>query len=617
MKKTLLTLFLTGFFALQGFCQSSYYYDKGAYLAEGTSVPQLWSRAYSYWTTGEQKGEIMSARMVIYCLLNDIGTPANVSKALQMIDKWYKKDEGICYLGAFIYLPDKYRFVVGMQGAVLSYKVGAVINNSDLKYYQVPQDINKSMKYAKYALEYLLKDNSDYDKTEYLGMMGVCYEFGIGGYSQNYVEATKCYLRSHNRDGYKNMTTACNLIENSDNMTNFMNNVSIIIDRENLPRYVNGLESNNNNYYDYVKVIARKRDELVNRFWSLSADERTSEYLSSSSLAQKLYDECLLDAAGVYLGAGISRSGDPYENMTDENVKAYVKAMNEFPNTDIVDSAKTVYQKHFYDEVKKLTGDYISTERLVDGITKFERLVQMGLFPYPDDWKSFRAAVPERLLRECKSRENALYGFMRDYISSRDYDLQHPGYGKPDYNGISVVYEGYVMRDNPTLLNLCADIKRILDTYHNFDSVGYANNPDVAAYNKTNEEFFTLATAMGFYYDDNKAKFSEERENTHDYLQFRASFPNSSFMSYAHSRYKVVLVCEQNAAALKAALDLRSSSKKDEIKAVLAMPVSPSYAVIIKLLCKKKHIKNHEAYIAAGKEQQYLYMINNAIKDLK
>ena len=136
------------------FSQSSkYYYNRGLEWAESVNKIHWQTQAFKEWRTGEQKGEVDCARALIICYLEEKGTPRNVNAALNLINKWYKKDKTICILGALLNFSKKYRFTpVGINMGYFGKLSLGNVQGITLEDYGMTPDIKKALLYVLHAL---------------------------------------------------------------------------------------------------------------------------------------------------------------------------------------------------------------------------------------------------------------------------------------------------------------------------------------------------------------------------------------------------------------------------------------------------------------------------------
>lgn len=165
----------------------NYHFEKGKTYSRNR---YMHDDAFKEWVAGMNAGESSSAYMVILCYMTEFGTPRNVSKATQVMDQWYTKDESICRWAAY--------FWGAMDSGAVDYagQKGLRFNDQSPYYhyaerYGLKPDYKRVYKYSTYSEKNytpksrLSKQEKDLEKI----LLSYCYWKGVGGASVNLAKA--------------------------------------------------------------------------------------------------------------------------------------------------------------------------------------------------------------------------------------------------------------------------------------------------------------------------------------------------------------------------------------------------------------------------------------------
>ena len=285
------------------FAQSSkYYFNRGLEWAGSANKIHWQTQAFKEWQKGEQKGEVDCARALIICYIEEKGTPRNIKAALNLINKWYKKDQKICVLGALLNIPKKYGFVpLGINlGYYANLSLGR-LEDISLDDYGLTANISQALFYAKYAKEHH-KDATTYtSKTDLFYIIeGLCYEHGVGGYKKNLIQAAKRFNYVIDRYGDHYYGPMRELINTSASLNELYLNMSetsqdIASSPSHNMEYLVSLAATKGSAKPirdgYINDFLFKVDKFVESFWKLPKQEREAQYSSSSEDVKKIYDK--------------------------------------------------------------------------------------------------------------------------------------------------------------------------------------------------------------------------------------------------------------------------------------------------------------------------------------
>ena len=165
----------------------NYHFEKGKTYSQNR---YMHDDAFKEWVAGMNAGESSSAYMVILCYLTEFGTPRNVSKATQIMDQWYTKDESICRWAGY--------FWGAMDSGAVDYagQKGLRFDNQSPYYhyaerYGLKPDYKRVYKYSTYSEKNYTpnsrfgKEENDLEKI----LLSYCYWKGVGGASQDLAKA--------------------------------------------------------------------------------------------------------------------------------------------------------------------------------------------------------------------------------------------------------------------------------------------------------------------------------------------------------------------------------------------------------------------------------------------
>jgi len=495
MKKAI--VFIMIILPVLSIAQSSYY-DKGVYWAKGATNNPYWrEKAYNEWKTGEQKGEVKSACGVIGCYFTGFGTPKNVSKAVGLINKWYKKDQKICVLGALINIPKKYNFIP----PTLSFYDVAGFENISLDDLGMSADISKALFYAKYAKENhhnSLIFSAPQSDLFYI-IEGLCYKNGVGGYKKDLIQAAKRLNYVIDRYGNHDYSPMFELIESSSSLDELYSNMSetshdiangVSHDMETLLRLAASEGPSKPVRNGYINDFLFKVDKFVDEFWTLPSDERTSLYNNSDENIKRIYDNSLL-----YKVSSLQRKDD----ISLADIDAMTNYLKDYPSPQAVIEAQSKLEKFILDAMEK-DADFHDCESYAKAAEVLCGLINEGVI----------LNEPTERLRNIQSKLLRYFETQRENMKStwKDYELL----------GIFEFFE-----QSRQLLSEIRKIKK------NCTYVEMLEFDDVEQFF---HQYFMFAQVLGFYTDE-EGKVRKREENISELKKFIDENPNSIFQSYA------------------------------------------------------------------------------------
>ena len=494
-----IVVFLLLLLPLSTIAQSEYYYEKGAFWVKGEKGenPYNWTRAYSEWKIGEQKGEISSARMAINCLIAGKGTQSNIKAAINLINKWYKKDQKICMLGAILNIPRKYHYTpttLYLQSLVRVY-------DCSLDDFGVTADINKALFYAKYAKEH--HNNAQIESSPqtnlFYGLEGLCYKYGICGYKKDLIQAAKRFNYVIIKYGDYDYSPMYELIESSSSLQelyNYMSETSLNIvngtshDMETLLHLAASEGPSKPVRNGYINDFLFKVDKFVDEFWKLPSDGRTSLYNNSDENIKRIYDNSLLCKTSF-----LQRKND----LSQSDIDTIVYYLKDYPNKQAVYGVQIKLEKNVLDAMEQY-ADMHDCESYTKMANVLCGLINEGVI----------LNEPTERLRNIQSKLLGYFKAQRENMKStwKDYELL----------GIFEFFE-----QSRQLLSEIRKIKK------NCTYVEMLEFDDVEQFF---HQYFMFAQVLGFYTDE-EGKVRKREENISELKKFIDENPNSIFQSYA------------------------------------------------------------------------------------
>ena len=549
MKKTSLFFFLLmAACTIPSIAQSNYYYDKGVYWARGATDNPYWQKnAYNEWKTGEQNGEAESARAVISCYLKGYGVPKNVSKAVGLINKWYKKDQKICMLGALLNIPQKYNFIPYK----LSFDGLVDFENISFDDLGVSADISKALYYAKYA-----KDNhhnsliaSSNEMDLFYIIEGLCYKHGAGGYKKDLIQAARRLNYVVDRYGYHDYGPMLELISSSSsleelcfNMSETSRNVAngVSHDMETLLNLAATEGSGKPVREGYINDFLFKVDVFVDEFWKLSKEEKATVYNNSNPSIRRIYDNSL-----IYKVSELLRKGE----VSQLDIDAIKSCLDDYPGTEAVSKVRNElgeYELNMMEQFAILNDcdSYAKASGVLCGLRN------EGILS--DEPSEKLRNNQSKLLRYFETQRKNLNYSWNGYELSRkaDFDILPSDVSLEWYGGyIWESHPGFYEQSRKTL----SEIRKIKK------SCAYIEMKEFDEIEQFANQSFAFAEALGFYTDESGSEYNSTKKreaNKSDLQRFLENYPNTIFQWYAEA-----LLAKEFGVDVK---DLQTKKDKDD-----------------------------------------------------
>ena len=612
MKKLILLLYLL-FYAVCISAQTNYYYNRGVYWAEGAGNNPFWmERAYKEWKNGEQKGEKSCARMVIGCLLFGKGVPQNVQAAINMINKWYTKDQWTCLLGAALYLPKKYGFVPydGLWKYDFINRLSIYSNSYriNLEDFGKATDIAKALSYAKHSKIHF-KNASTYDGIEtydlFLAIEGICYKYGLCGYNKSLIQAAKRMNYVVDVDGVHDYSPMYELIKNSSSLEELYDNmVQTSKDIASHPSHnmdylitLAASEGSTKPVRDnYINTFLFRVDEFINEFWKLSVDERVKIYNESDEKIKQIYDNSFYYRA--YSQYQQTQIG-PNEITQISNI------IKDYPGGHVVEVVKNAYANRVISELNKIEANdynsYLANIRIIN------HLAEAGII---DGISQYHLAnIKSKLLHELHNLEDVLKKDWEHYEKSR---LVNMGLATFNDDGLYQLYGGEMKKYDPTFYRNSNNLASIVNSFKEVFKEGEGIR-EFGQIEQFANQALAFARVLGFYEISGRIEYQESESKI--YKWYMEKYPNTPFQKYAELIYSIKVQEENDENAFTQAYSLRLTSSKDDINKILLLPMSENMQILIKEMCKRKFIKTHETYIENKKDKVFLNCIINLLHE--
>lgn len=589
--------------------QSDYYYKRGEYFAEYTDNPLLWTRAFNEWKIGEQKGEASSARMVIYCYLSGIGTQKDNNAAINLINKWSKKDSRICILNAMLNISPKYKYK-NFPALRLQSGIGVDLSLEDIG---KKADISKALYYAKYAKEqlndpYLWFDTEETDML--LIIEGICYDYGIGGYKKDYMQAAKRYNYVVNSDGDKvgGMDELINSATSLKELWSFMVEASTDIMSQTTYDYklllyyptIDGNFNIRNKFNNTAKVMncydlyTIKADEFLEAFWRLSDDERIAVYNECDQDVQTIYDNSLRFRLAHYKNNVI--------NMEQSDVDSILLILNNYPKKIDIRAVGAYYSDNIVDVIVKAVRDndyelYCKGVNLMDMFVKSKIIEQEPTASLDRLKNSMYNNLADKYKNQMQGQLSSAENKWNDYYMSRNRDCN------PEAERIVWGYK-YVKEDDTTFVSAYRELQNIFNNNKDVWTSDRRKAYNVDTYLLKSNQALAFAEALGFYKDEHNHTLKRKAKSS-DLKQFMEKYPTTPYEEYAALLYTQRSQIENDLYAFSKAYSLRTNSPKSEYKELKTLPMSNKMRLAIKEMSKKSFIKEHEQYISQNKDEEF------------
>lgn len=545
----------------ESMAQGKYYTKRGdRYYNAG-----LYDSAYREYMNGVKAGEVGSAEAIFTGYFYDYLMPVDYKAAERMIEKWYKKSESICIFAAWAYLPKEYRVIekffyhtpdspysLDIHG-ILSGMYSSIYANSNFQdYYHGPffsqaddtgwkPNMALAMKYFSYW-EKEFASVFERDRSTYLsrschysasclvkGLQGLCYEKGIGGYPKDRDKAFEMYSQAQ---------AAINEIDKSRG----------------------------------IYPLFRMEQERQN-----PEQERLKQEQERKDLIRREAD-AYRDGTNGY-AKDLSKALDLYKQLNDQ------KAVNDLLRNAIVSSDLKENYNHyspgFRNELDRFFIEYSSpnsSDPVHDARAPFF-LDKYGS-EYPNE--SVRQLIKERY---CD-----YYHTLPNNVWSKRVEMKKLRAFMSDYEPFQDLYDTVTQECRASLQSDYEKatkymISRFLQGADNNDPFLYdlvknreLSNPDLHA------EFAGPSAELDRLYTITEDAYRVKKDNITSVLSFLEQWPESPYTDY----FKTIRDDLFDKAAYDAAQKLTKKSSKDEINAVLSLPMTdPTREIITKYASKK------------------------------
>lgn len=608
--KCLLTLGLVLFIASEcSYAQtSSFYYDKGEYWARNTTTPLFLEKAYGYWKQGEQAGEPLSARMLIFCKLTEQGTPYDINGAIKLMEKWYKKDDVICEYAAYFFLPKEYGYT-----PMEFYKAYTRTKPKFAEDYGLKPDIAKSLRYARESAKFYNEKTSKDLTSIYVCWIveGICYKYGLAGCPVDLKQAAKNLARAEKRNGktdYEPLYTLLDSAKSFQELYDVMKYACRDFDAEDFFR------SKHHSYEWYERApyteFEKNRERLFKEYAALNKSEKAVKYNELSPELKDIFDNHFINS----IWEKLKWKKDPrnenhwvsmylYE-LDGDLLDSINKEINEYHNPNTIKTIKNQFKQKITQHLTDKQNEDILSDNDIDIVyfTKvvlaIDRFVDAGLIDkHPENFNSTKMSLLPNFKSELQYLKNKIVSTWERYERSRKEEKQYQSNpnGKDPTNSLS-----FLPKKDRTLYDLSKYFSVAADC---FSALFPEDDGTAYYYNNYAEQAFDFCSALGFYEDNEGVKYKEP--SSLNFKQHLAKYPKSYFKDYAQTQYEALLATEQDQAAFTEAYKLRTTSSKQEVQAVLAMPMSSRMSVLVKKMCKKSYIKEHEKYIESGQDRAF------------
>lgn len=166
-----------------------------------------WERsAFSEWEDGMQAGEMSSTIMVAACYMREYGVGRNVSKGVSIMENLASKNTDVALFAANFWFPilDDKPFFDYYPHAGGQYNMWSMFKwwqEKDLRATNFGLEANYA-KVLKFSKMYLAKVSKGYGANLAKGMIGYCYENGVGGVRKNLTKALEYYSSANSERLY-------------------------------------------------------------------------------------------------------------------------------------------------------------------------------------------------------------------------------------------------------------------------------------------------------------------------------------------------------------------------------------------------------------------------------
>lgn len=550
------------------------YYKKGVWWAEGSSNPYHLERAFDCFKQGEAQGEPESAECLIHAYLAGVGTVQNTKEAIRLMNKWYDKRKEICLYAAYFFMPRRSCDFKPRPDDLWCWPFGS-LEDRDAVYYKHSYDISQALKFAKYA-------NQNYEPDQFCECVeAYCYETGACGYKQDTLKAVSLYISTREvrqvNQAWAIRKLAIDLVDRVKNFDELLYTLKGLFPNDSIPDdFLLGFGD-----FDFKARLIKKRDILYEEFLNLNEEEKNRTFVAFDpaicSCILAIYEDDLQRKIDLIIGGNLVLDRDRREKELNK--------INEYLALAPDKSYLEVYRSRLASAVAK---------KLVElqgypGIRIFESLVaQKHICNYPDDWSDILSNEFERIYKQTKDQVQEIYGIWNRGGSLNNIEQEIRILGrycdglKFIMNKISI--DSQNLMEINSYLSLADSAKEML-IIRDFSEVNGAIasllfNKDISIVSKSYEKVLT-------------------------------QYPDSFFSSYVKSKIKKWKMIERDLITFLSAYNLGSKAKGQEIKAVLALPMSPRMKSIVNALCDKKYIKQRNKLSETARKRDMERLINN------
>lgn len=642
MKKIIL-LSIVSLLAITSFAQQRSYYwtDKGNNCFDVEVYPEL---EFQYYTNGYKAGEPCSAVMLAYCYLCEHGTQRNIPKAKQIIDAWATKSDVTAMAAMKFYAPKQpgfdYSQSVGLVRVVFPF----------IEDFGESSNINKSYKSLVY-LEKLcdegkLIDIRERDARELMNRIKLyCNEQNLMNVSLSgldYIETVTYAGYSYMaNDTIKIMFDNCKTVEQADSLFHVLRDLYNEISPSGVI-YAGGL----------MDIIRETREEWKSPAYSnfiVSVNQKDSLRCAES---YALLSDSEKTDADKYIQEMLRSIYTPGVNSPKKEKEVYLKTLEEMyswnASPDGDDMIRNMWTSLVAQDINK-SIEQIGITNANDNrllVNSFDDFVSYIMTPYfkmtpyfeapemsQDEYVEYlRNIIDDRI---CRMMCNVMINYkpipdlINRYTQPDPNRQSYADYAEQfilEMNNIDKSIEPYLSNGKKSWIECSLDAKsdsvdllihklavlRYMENISFIELIGkIANNTaeyeDYTRINGIIEELMAISNDPDYVQlIELMGKIANNTETSRDVIEYpsyvrsrlinyRSLYPDNNYQiviqflaPYEHS----ALLRYQDECALKAVENLTIDSTKEEINAVLSMPMTKATKDVVKKKTKKSYLKS-------------------------